>query len=249
MFDSSTIVFYGFFIIFFSGVVHGLSGFGFALVAVPMLVLFIAPKTAIPIVLLFTVLVNIPVLLEARKWLDIKRFLPLIISAIVGMPLGTYLLIALPVNMLKLIIGFAVVPFSIALMFGFKKKIQNEKIATIPIGFVSGFLKAAISIGSPPIVLFFSNQGMQKQAFRANLVLYFLVLNIAALISYIVTGLISREVVQYTVFFLPAMLLGVLVGMALTKKINELFFRRIVLSIVTLSGILAIYSGMRALIT
>jgi len=249
MLDSSAIAFYGFFIIFFSGVVHGLSGFGFALVAVPLLVLFLPPREAIPIVLLFTMLTPFPLLIEARKWLDVKRFLPLIIGGIIGIPFGTYLLLILPSAILKLSIGLAVIPFAIVLLMGYKKKVKNERMAFIPVGFISGLLKGAVSMSGPPVVLFFSNQGMMKQAFRANLVFFFLSLNIAAFISYIVSGLISREVVRYTILFLPAMLVGVFVGMALIRKVRELFFRRIVLSIVILSGVLAIYAGLRAYLT
>jgi len=246
MIDGS-IIFYGFLIIFFAGLARGMIGFGIALIAVPFLVLLLPLKTVIPVILILAIFANFPIIIEARKFLDIKRILPLIISAIIGVPLGTYMLIILPSSILKIIIGFTVVIFAFIMLLGLNKKIENEKLAFIPVGFVAGLLQGAIAMGGPAVVLFFSNQGMMKQSFRINIVVYFFVLQIFTFFVYIANGLITQEVLRLSSLFFFAMILGTLAGVLAARKIRELLFRKIVLSIVTASGILTIISGFRIL--
>ena len=85
---------------------------------------------------------------------------------------------------------------------------------------------------------------MEKQTFRANLVIYFLILNITIIISFFAGGLINREIIRYIITFLPAMLLGTLTGIVLSHRIEEKLFRKIVLIIVSLAGLVSIASGL-----
>lgn len=235
--------------IFLAGITHGLVGFGFSLVSVPLLVIFLSPKIVIPIILTLTIFTPIPIFLEAWRFLNIKRFIPLIISGIIGMPFGTYLLIGLDTYKLKIIIGVVAVIFALSFLIGFKKRLEHqiEKHAFIPIGFISGVLNGSISFSGPPVVLFFSNQEIRKQAFRVNLVAYFFILNIATFILYFVTGLIDRRILTYTFFLFPVMLTGVFIGVLFVHRVKEYIFRKIVLIIIMITGLIGIASGLKLL--
>lgn len=234
----------GLIIIFLAGLTQGLTGFGFALVSVPVMMVFFPPKLVIPIIIVHAILVSMIVLFEARKWLDLKRIWPLMLAGIVGMPFGTYLLLVLDVNIIKMIVGVIVVLFALALLKGWKKEVKNEKLAFAPIGFISGLLQGSTSMSGPPVILFFSNQGASKQVFRANLIAYFLVLGLATIPVYFVSGLMTSEVIRYIVMLLPAMIVGTAVGIKLSHKVEEEVFRKIVLIIVTIIGLVAIISSL-----
>lgn len=230
--------------VFLAGMVQGLTAFGFALISVPILILVISPKIVVPLVIIYASLICMAILFQSRHLIDLRRIWFLIISGVAGIPLGTYLLATLDAGLLKILIGAVIVPFAIALFMGFQKAIKNEKLASIPVGFVSGLLQGSTSLSGPPIILFFVNQGMEKQNFRANLVTYFTVLNISAIVSFILGGIMTAEVFRYALWFSPAMIVGAATGIKLTHRVNDKLFRNIALLVVTIAGLLSIASGL-----
>ena len=241
--DSLSVIIVGLLVMFWAGVIQGLTGFGFALVSVPIMTIFLSPKKTIPIVLLHAILIVIVILYEARKWVDLKRIWPLMIAGIVGMPFGTYLLIFLKASTLKVLIGSVIVLFTLALLKGFKRKIKSEKLAFAPVGFISGLLAGSTMMGGPPVILFFTNQGLNKNVFRANLVCYFATLSLATIPAYIAGGLITKEVIKYAVLLLPAMICGGITGIKLAHIVQEQLFKKIVLIILIVAGLMSIASG------
>ena len=244
MTDSLTIIIAGLLAIFLAGITQGLTGFGFALVSVPIVIIFLSPKIVVPIVIMHSILINTVILFEARKWVDLKRIWPLMIAGIVGMPLGTYLLIVLDVGVLKMFIGAVIIPFAIAFLIGFKKQIKNEKVAFAPVGFISGFLMGSTTLAGPPVILFFVNQGVEKQTFRANLAAYFTVLALVTIPAFALGGIITTAVIKYAIWFLPATIFGAITGIKLAHKVEEKLFRNIALIVVTIAGLLSIASGL-----
>ncbi len=244
MVDFLTVVLIGGIIIFLAGLTQGVTGFGFALVSAPVLVIFFSPKVVVPVVVTYGVLISLVILIECRRWLDLSRIWPLMISGLAGIPVGVYLLAVLEAGTLKVLIGSVITLFAVAILTGFQKPIENERLAFGPVGFISGVLGGSTSMGGPPAVLFFANQGVEKQTFRANLVAYFLVLSIGAIIAFIYNGLMTSKVVHYTIIFLPAMILGGLSGIRVANKVEEELFRRIVLFVVIIAGLISIASGL-----
>ena len=234
----------GLLVIFSAGVTQGLSSFGFALITVPIMTLFLSPKIVVPIVLIHATLINGVVLYETRRWVELKRIWPLILAGTVGIPFGTYLLIVINISMLKIIIGSVVTLFAVAFLRNVKKRLENEKLASVPVGLASGLLGTPTAITGPPVVLFFANQGVEKQVFRANLAAYLMVLDLATIPAFLLSGLITVEVMYYTIWFLPATLLGALVGIKLAHRVREELFRKSVLIIAVTMGLVSLISGL-----
>lgn len=233
----------GSFALFFAGLTQGLTGFGFALVSVPILSIILPPKIVIPTALIYGTILNLIILINTRKWVNIKKIWPLLVFGISGVPLGTYILLIFDVKILKIFIGTAIIAFAIILFKGFRKRIQKEKMLFAPVGFISGLLNGSITMSGPPVVLFFTNQGLAKNVFRANLVTYFFALNLATIPAFIIGDLITLDVLKLAVFLLPALFLGVIAGIRLVDRVKEGLFRRITLIIVILAGAFLIISG------
>jgi uncharacterized membrane protein YfcA len=234
---------WGFMIALGGGAVFGLTGFGFAMVAVPLMLIILPSKLVVPI---NVTLINVSVLVmlyETRKWIAPKRIWPLIIAGVLGSPLGTYLLLILDANRLKVLIGTVIALSALALLVGIKRHIHNERSAFAIVGLVSGLLHGSTGISGPPLVLFFSNQSTEKQTFRANLAVYFAVLGLATSLWQILGGLLTREVLDYVVWFVPALLVGTLVGINLARYVSEIVFRKLTLVVVIVTGLSSIASG------
>ena len=241
----SDIIIFGSLIIFFSAMLQGLSGFGFSILAVPLITLFISPKIVVPILVLFSLVINIAVFSSARKAFEIKKIWLLMIFGILGMPLGAYFLVVLDDNIIKLIIGIFIAIFGILLLSGFRKEIKREKLSMIPIGIFSGILSGSISMGGPPVILFLSNQGVSKQIFRANLAVYFFILNIFTIPVFFWNGLLTTQVLSYSAKFFPSLSIGVIAGNILSRKIKEHHFRKLTLLLLIIMGLLSLISGLR----
>jgi uncharacterized membrane protein YfcA len=234
---------YGIATVFAAGVVKGLTGFGFSLLTVPILVILLGPKTAIPIIIILNAASNVPLYFHSRKWSSLGRIRPLIAAGIISIPVGTYLLLVLDTAVLKLIVGIAICLFALAFMLGFRREIKREKHGLIGAGLVSGILNGLISTGGPPVILFLTNQGVPKQRFRASLIAYFLFLNTATLPVHYAGGLISLEVVEYAAIFMPALAAGALVGTRLIGYVPEAAFRKAVLTVVMAAGLMLVLAG------
>ncbi len=228
-----------------SATLQGLTGFGFSILAVPLITLFISPKTAVPILLIYSMLINIVVLHSARKATNLKKIWILLIAGIASMPLGTRLLVIMNESLLKIFIGSMIFVFGILLLIGFRKKFKNEKLAMLPVGFLSGILGGSISISGPPIILFLSNQDVDKHTFRGNMAAYFFILNCFTIPVYYYNGLLTNEVWNLSLTFLPGLLIGVFIGNLFSHKIKDDHFKKLTLILLILMGVLSVISGIK----
>ncbi|NQT35271.1 sulfite exporter TauE/SafE family protein [bacterium] len=243
MSNSPLIIIIGIAVVFLGGLTQGLTGFGFGLVTVPILVIFLVPQLVVPIVLLTSMLLTFYLLIETRRWLELKRILVLMAAGVAGLPFGIIILKQLDADILRVFIGIIIVLFGLAFLLGYRREIKNERLASVLIGFVSGLLSGSTSLSGPPVILFFTNQGLKKQTFRANIVAYFTVLSLVTLPAFIFSGLITPEVIELSLWFLPAMILGAFLGIKLSHRVNETLFRRITLVIVIVAGFVTVLSA------
>jgi uncharacterized membrane protein YfcA len=179
-----------------------------------------------------------------RKAVDLRRISPLIIAGIASVPVGMVLLLVLNVGTIKLIVGCVIFVFALTFLMGYRRPVANERRGFVVAGIVSGTLNGLISTGGPPVTLFLSNQGVNKVAFRANLVAYFLFLAVSTLPIFFAGGLLSLTVVKYAAVFAPAMLVGTFAGSKLMSHVPERTFRIIALVVVMLAGVMAVLSSL-----
>jgi uncharacterized membrane protein YfcA len=232
---------------FLAAVIQGLTGFGLALVQTPLLFFFLPPTTVVPVRLIHAIVSTMAILSGDRRHLQLRRIWPLMLAATLSMPLGTYLLLALEVEALKVLTGAVIVLFGLAFLRGLHWQIRDERLASVVAGLLSGILGGSTGMSGPPVVLLFHNQSVEKSAFRANLVAFFLVLNLTTLPVYLLGGLLTIQVVRYAALLLPSLLLGAAVGVRLANRIDPRTFRTATLVIVILAGALSIASGLNLL--
>jgi len=241
----TNILILGSIIIFFAALLQGTTGFGFSLFSIPLLTLFISPKTVIPMILLVSLIINISVLYNSRKSLKFKLILPIFIFSLIGVPIGAKLLLVLPDYVLKMVIGFFILTFGLLFFYNVHFKVKHEKVTRAIVGFLSGLLNGSITMSGPPVILFFANEQKGKMHFRAHLASFFLLLTLVTIPVYAYYGLITKIVIDYTLIFSIAVILGVIGGNILIKKIQDIHFRRLTLIIIIIMGVLAMYSGIR----
>jgi len=136
---------------------------------------------------------------------------------------------------------------AVVMMLGFRKPLQHELMASVPVGFVGGMLCASTGMSGPPVIFFYTNQRLNTREFRANIVAYFVMLDIVTLSSFIIAGLLPGETVSFSVQLLPVSLVGVIGGIVVNRWVQERLFRRIALVLILLAGIMSAATGISGL--
>jgi len=228
---------FGMIIVLVAGFLQGLTSFGLSIVAIPLLIRIIPLQEVVPIIVVLALLTNALILTSAREEIKFKKFVPLVLMGILFLPVGAYSLKYLNPSYLKLCFGILITVFSLLLILKKTFPIKREKIGYIVTGSLSGFLNGSLSLSGPPVVLFLSNQGIDKGTFRANITLYFLILNVIAIMVFLATGLMNRAVGERIVYLAPALAVGVLAGIKVSKRLGDETFRKVVLILLLISGV------------
>lgn len=233
-------------IILAASFVQSLTSFGFALIALPLLSLFLPLHQAVPVIVIFSLFVCLTVAIPNRKHIDIRQIWLLILAGIVTAPFGTYLLLVVDGSTLKTATGILIALFAALMLLGRSLPIRSKRPAFVTAGSLSGLLNGSISVSGPPLALILSNQGMSMQAFRANLALNGVVLNAVSVASFAAGGLLTGELGGRLLWATPAMLLGAWLGARAVSRFDERLFKRVSLWLILVSGIWTALSGLGA---
>jgi uncharacterized protein len=234
-------------IVLFGAFVTGITGFGFVLIAAALLLLILDVKSVVILNVILGTIVCLPVAWQARKYLRSQIILILAVSSILGLPLGIWILSHVSLLSLKLIVISGVIIFAILLASGISIKFKRERLACAASGFISGTLSNSAGLGGPPVILFLLNQGWEKDVFRGNISAYFALNGIAAAISLAVTNNLPPEKMVYALSMVPALIIGLAVGMWVLPRINAVLFRKIAVFLLLGCGLVGIVEAVMTL--
>jgi uncharacterized membrane protein YfcA len=223
--------------------VLGLAGFGNGLVALGLLPFVMSPVTAIVLLTVYTVLAAIVVFVPLRADFDPRGMPALLLGSVAGTPLGVWLLAALPVSALNRAIGVVLLTVVLLEWLGVYPERLPGRGWALGAGVASGLLGAAVGTPGPPVVLYMASQGWPPRTIKANLQAFFLVNQAVIMLGYWWAGLLTLEMWRYAAVFLVPALLGLLVGMALFARVDQVKFRRIVFALLFASGLLLVVRG------
>jgi uncharacterized protein len=209
--------------------VNGGLGYGYSSLSVPLAILVIANKIINPVYVLVEACVNTVMLGLAGK-ANIKktfrRVIPIVLPVVPGVIIGSYLLSLVAPLWVKFAVYAALLPLILLQAAGFRKPIKKESAAGVPLGMGIGLLYSITTISGPPIALFWSNQGMAKNEFKAAVAQVRIAESYLTCITYASLGLFTASTLQlFTVTSLPV-LLGIPLGMFVASKIVVETFRR-----------------------
>ncbi|MGA9097521.1 MAG: sulfite exporter TauE/SafE family protein [Methanotrichaceae archaeon] len=232
-----------FLIIFVAMLIRALTGFGSALIAIPLLSILFGAKYAIPFILLYECLIDIMILgrdgLKLKS--DVTRAWPFLVTGLIGIPLGTEVLILSSEMLLKTVIGVALIIFSLLLLWNVNPKFKRDRFGNAAVGLLGGFLCGSIGMPGPPMALLLSSQGAVKEEFRRLIVIFLTAVDFLTFFYFLWMGLIGADMLLQNLKLLPAMVLGFLGGNFAFGKVDEVTFRRLTLGITLAAGMLLFF--------
>jgi uncharacterized protein len=206
---------------------------------VPIMLLFLDIKLVVPVSVILTTLCGFILLttFQTRKWIR-KDVLPTLISAgIIGTVVGTFMLTSFKSDILKKLLGVFIIAYALKMLFWNKSNGKEPKnYIGIIAGLFGGILGGLFSTGGPPVVIYLNKKTCDRRIFRATIIFYFLVINLWQFAVYCYTGLVTTNVLKFSLYLLPAFVAGNLIGAFLHIKINDVLFNRIVAIVLLITG-------------
>lgn len=234
-------------IIFFASIVRGFTGFGLALVAVPM-IQFLMPVSDTAV---FIAIINaIFSLLYFKRSREAIKGQPLGRMAIwtgIGVAAGTLILKFINPAYIQLIWGVLIILIVAALIRGFEFRIRSDINAMTLSGLLGGVLAGATGITGPPVAIILSSMKTPKEKFNAIISVFIFFAVTYALVFYLISGLVRAETFLLALCSVPALLAGLHMGDRLVSRISQKTFTRLVYIVLILMGIITLFKGARAL--
>lgn len=207
---------------------ESVSGFGSALIAMALLPIFISIHQVVPFVTLLSMVLQITLLLYYRQAVNFQAIRRVIFGSLLGIPLGILFLRGVDQEIVLRLLGFFLVSYSVYALLKLRAPAFTHRLWGWLFGFVAGILGGAYNTSGPPVVVYGQSQNWNPAEFKANLQSFFLVNSAIVLLGHALSGNISSQVLNYFLFALPALALGVFVGLKLNRYIDPLRFRQIV---------------------
>lgn len=230
-----------------AGVVSGLTGFGFALVSVPFLMLLMPPAGVVVAVLVIGEVVDCLNAVTSRSHVDLRLLGTLVPTAGLGMVAGSYVLVSAPPLALKLAAGGLVVVFALLLI---TKPPQGQARSlrgwTAIAGGVSGILTTSVGLSGPPVVLLASAFLRDKHRSRATLAAFFTLIMPVGLAILLLQSAVPTSTWSATAMLVPGALVGRAVGSRLHRRTPQALFRGLSLTITLATGLEGIAAALLA---
>jgi hypothetical protein len=223
-----------------SGTARGFSGFGSALIFMPLASSIAAPRLVAALLLVIDFIGSSPLIPNAWRQADRKATAVMVAGALVGVPIGTYLLSRLdPVTTRWIISGF-VGALLLLLLSGWRYRGKEYTTLSIGIGGLAGFCSGLAQTGGPPIVGYWLGRPIPPVVARANIVLFFAASDFFSLVSYAAAGLITADSIWFSLLVGPIYGIGVWFGARLFGRASEALFRAICYALIAVAVIVGL---------
>jgi uncharacterized membrane protein YfcA len=223
-----------------AGLARGFSGFGGALIFVPLAGAATSPKIASGLLLVIDGLMTLGMVPDGFRRANRREVATMLAGALFGVPAGTALLALMPSTILRWIISALVLCLLVFLISGWRYHGRPKTPLTVGVGALAGLFGGAAQMSGPPIVAYWLGGAIAPLTVRANLVLYFALSTLISAASYLIGGILTVQVLALSVLIGPAYGLGLFFGSRLFGLASERTFRRICFSLIAAAALIGL---------
>jgi uncharacterized protein len=225
---------------FIAGLARGFSGFGSALIFMPLASSVADAQVASPLLLLIDFTTTLTLIPNAARRAD-KRDVGIIsLGALIGIPLGTLALAWADPLVIRWGIVALIVTMLVLLASGWRYPGQPTTPVTVSVGLIGGFFGGLAQLGGPPVVLYWLRDAAVAAVTRANIILYFAIADVLIIVSYTIGGLWSTAILGLAVITGPLFGLGLWLGSKLFGKASDELFRKICYTLIAVSALISL---------
>lgn len=223
-------------VVFFAIFTQSLAGFGLGLVSMPFLASLLGIREAAPLVALVGITGEILLLGRYRHELNFRAVWRLSLASIIAIPIGILALKRLDEAIVLKILGGVIVAYSLYGLLNLRLPEIEHPRWGYGFGFVSGLLSGAYNMSGPPVVIYGNCRRWQPREFKSNLQGFFMLNSVTVIATHAINKNFNMAVLSHYLVAVPAIVVGVGVGLLLDKKIDPLTFRKLVLGLLVVLG-------------
>jgi len=240
-FDQTTIVVAA--TLLLAAYVKGTTGFGFPLIATPTVALLLDIRTAVTILIIPNIVMDIAQVFRGGfPFAVLRRFGWFFVLTVIGVFLGTKVLVTLPLWVLNLGLGLMVLVFSVSnwLRVEFTISPRLEKRLSLPAGLISGFLNGMTNAAGPALAIYLYSLRLAKTDFIKSIATIFIVTKVSQLVAVSTWNLFTRSTLWLSLEVTLFVLVGFYAGLKTQDRVNQQTFNRGLLIVLTLIGLVLI---------
>jgi uncharacterized membrane protein YfcA len=223
--------------VFFAILTQSVTGFGLALVSMPILASLVGIRVATPLVVLIAFLAELFLILRYRRSINIGAVWRLTLASAIGIPLGVMALNVLDENVVLSVLGILLILYALYALLNLALPKLEGGIWGYLFGFSSGVLGGAYNVAGPLVIIYGNCRKWVPKEFKGNLQGFFIVGTVVATVSHAISHNLTTTVWRLFLISVPAIGLGLLAGVNLDKYINPVLFRKIVLVGLMVAGV------------
>lgn len=226
-----------------AGSISGLSGFGYALVSVPLLLAVYDPTTVIVVLAFIGIFTSALVALDSFQMVKKRTIASLLLPSALGLLVGVELLRRAEAVYIELAAGSLVMMFSVILIRGWALPGLEGSWGPVVAGTLAGTMSTSIGLGGPPIVMLFAARKLTRDAFRATNAAYFTISSSLTLTLLLLRGMVEWEHFRIAALLIPAVFMGKLLGTLIAGRLPDSNFRTVTLGITLVAGCFGVLSA------
>lgn len=220
-----------------AGLARGFSGFGGALIFMPLASIVIDPKLATAALLMADGVAALSLIPGAAKNAGRKDPVLMACGALFGIPLGTALLVHIAPVTLRWGISLTVLAMLALLVSGWRYRGESRAPLTVLVGFISGTFSGAAQLGGPPVVAYLLGRDVPGRTIRAGIILFFALSSTISAVIYGANGLLTLDAVKLAVMIAPVFSLGLYSGARAFRFASERVFRAVCYGLIATAAI------------
>ena len=222
---------------FLAALVPGFSGFGSALVYLPIAAQMLGPFQAITTLVIFDLMGPLPLVRRAARDCDAGDLARLIAGLCLALPLGLFILGRVPVEVFQYAVSIVALLMLVCLVSGMRYRGPLTPPLIFGTGAMAGLLQGVAGLPGPPVILLYMASARPVQTIRANTFLFLFVTDIVLLPMLAVFGRLDTSAVLLGAVLIGPNLLGGLVGAWLFRPELERTYRFIAYAIIGASAV------------
>lgn len=233
-----------------AGFVQGLSGFAFSLAALSIWSWAVSPQVAAPMAVFGSLVGQVVAMPLTWRGTELKRLAPFVIGGLIGVPLGILLLDTLDPAEFKLALGlFLLVYCPIGFFMPANWVVRwGGRWADGAAGWLGGVFGGIGGFAGALPTLWCTLRGWDKDTQRGVMQVFNIAMHVATLTGYVIAGdKITGETLTLFAIIAPVLVVPVLLGALVFRRLNQKAFRRIVLAMLFASGVMLTWTSIGAL--
>ena len=227
-------------IAFGGGIIRGFSGFGGALIFIPLVASVLGPRMAVPLFYMSDMFTASPWGLRSARKCNWREMAPILAGAMLLLPFGASILASVDPTMLRWITSMLVLAMLVLLATGWRYPNAPTAPVSFGVGGTAGLMGGATGITGPLIIAYWLGSSASTALVRVNIIVFYAITSLYSDVIFFWRGLFTWQVAGFALVAAPLYGIGLVGGARLFNRTSEKTYRRAALGLIAVSSLISL---------